>query len=35
MANLQSLSILLKKLRLGAMVSAWKEVARKAIKEQW
>lgn len=35
MANLQSLPILLKELRLGAMASAWQEVANKAIKEQW
>ena len=35
MANVQSLPLLLKELRLSAMASAWQEVAHKAINEQW
>ena len=35
MANLQSLPLLLKELRLSAMASVWQEVAHKAINEQW
>ncbi|NRB36975.1 MAG: ATP-binding protein [Pseudomonadales bacterium] len=35
MANLQSLPLLLKELRLSAMASAWQEVAHKTINEQW
>ncbi|MFT6992503.1 MAG: hypothetical protein ACJASL_004503, partial [Paraglaciecola sp.] len=35
MANLQSLPILLKELRLNTMARSWEEVAHKAIEEQW
>jgi len=35
MANLQSLPILLKELRLPAMAKAWPELAIKAVKEEW
>jgi DNA replication protein DnaC len=35
MANLQSLPILLKELRLNAMARSWEEEAHKAIEEQW
>lgn len=35
MANIQSLPILLKELRLSAMANAWQGLAHKAIKEQW
>ncbi|MCP3704050.1 MAG: ATP-binding protein, partial [Alteromonas sp.] len=35
MANIQSLPILLKELRLSAIAKAWQDVAHKAIKEQW
>jgi len=35
MANVQSLPILLKELRLSAMASAWQEVSHKAVNEQW
>ena len=35
MANLQSLPLLLKELRLSAMANAWQEIAHKAISEQW
>jgi len=34
-ANIQSLPILLKELRLSAMANAWQGLAHKAIKEQW
>lgn len=35
MANIQSLPILLKELRLGAMAQGWEAIAQKAISEQW
>jgi len=35
MANIQSLPILLKELRLGAMSKAWEALAREAIEAQW
>ena len=35
MANVQSLPILLKELRLSAMASVWQEMAHTAVKEQW
>ena len=35
MANLQSLPILLKVLRLSAMANAWQKTGRKAVNEQW
>jgi len=35
MANLQSLPILLKELKLSAMAKAWPELSKKATKEQW
>ncbi|SGZ07350.1 IS21-like element helper ATPase IstB [Moritella viscosa] len=35
MANVQSLPILLKELRLGAIAKAWPELSKKAVEEQW
>jgi len=35
MANVQSLPILLKELRLGIMAKAWPELSKKAVDEQW
>lgn len=35
MANIQSLPILLKELRLGAMSKAWETLAREAVEAQW
>lgn len=35
MDNVQSLPILLKELRLGAIAKAWPELSRKAVEEQW
>ena len=35
MANVQSLPILLKELRLGVMAKAWPELSKKAVDEQW
>lgn len=35
MANIQSLPILLKELRLSAIAKEWQEVAHKAVNEQW
>jgi DNA replication protein DnaC len=35
MANTQSLPILLKELRLGAMAKAWESLAREAVDAQW
>lgn len=35
MANIQSLPILLKELRLSAIAKEWEEIAQKAVSEQW
>ena len=35
MANIQSLPILLKELRLSAMAKYWESIAQKAVSEQW
>ena len=35
MANIQSLPILLKELRLGAIAKQWQSMAHKAEKENW
>jgi hypothetical protein len=35
MANIQSLPLLLKELRLAAMAKAWPALANKATKEAW
>ena len=35
MANIQSLPILLKELRLSAIAKGWEVIAQKAVSEQW
>lgn len=35
MANIQSLPILLKELRLSAITKDWEVIAQKAVSEEW